>query len=622
MNKSTERKKILNDFTTLCKRKTSRPDYDDLIRIGYSKFSVIKYFGGINNLTIEATKSSPDLFGIKKQNSRSRIKSNREITKSKKRQEPKKYATTDELQDEIIDCYMSLHRSGERLITRAKMYSVGVTQNMIRKAFTDGIVGLDQTCRDKYPSEFDNINVRSLLTDDQKNNILSDVRKYRTFLLSTAVTEGKAHTQFIENIRFFCKKNNSKFQLLISHLPASSRGLDGYGRIDKTFSEESIITEPTYYNSNFHVSPVAVSAKTVNPLAGLDRIGQTEGSFVCAAPKQLLKSIPVTNEGVPRFKMTTGACTLPNYDTYGFMHQRGAYVASNDHMLGAIIVDVINDTHYQFRQIQARADGAFPDLGKLYHKGEVTSYAPEALVLGDWHSGHTDPAVVAAIYYLCKKLTPNKLIIHDGFNGLSVCHHEENRCIKKAQRADSGQTSLERELRNYAEDLDFLSNLCNLVVVVKSNHDEFLDRYLESGRWVKDHENFAISAKLADSLRIGDDPVKTGVEMCGLQNKHKIQWLRRDEDYIVGGSQCGAHGDRGINGSRGTLAGLEQAYGNCVIGHSHSPGIIRRSMQVGTSTTLNLDYRVGPSTWLQSCVLIYDNGSKQMINIIDGNIEF
>ena len=68
--------------------------------------------------------------------------------------------------------------------------------------------------------------------------------------------------------------------------------------------------------------------------------------------------------------------------------------------------------------------------------------------------------------------------------------------------------------------------------------------------------------------------------------------MKREKDYKLHGVHIGAHGDKGNNGSRGSIQQLELSYGNAVIGHSHSPGILRNIWQVGTSTKLILDYNI------------------------------
>jgi hypothetical protein len=117
----------------------------------------------------------------------------------------------------------------------------------------------------------------------------------------------------------------------------------------------------------------------------------------------------------------------------------------------------------------------------------------------------------------------------------------------------------------------------------------------------------------------GYDPLKFAIESVLGSDASKLRWLSLDEDYIFAGIQLGAHGHRGPNGARGNIKNMEAAYGNCVIGHSHTPGILRGAFQVGTLSYLRVGYNHGASSWFHTNCLIYENGARQLINIIDGS---
>jgi hypothetical protein len=42
------------------------------------------------------------------------------------------------------------------------------------------------------------------------------------------------------------------------------------------------------------------------------------------------------------------------------------------------------------------------------------------------------------------------------------------------------------------------------------------------------------------------------------------------------------------------------------------------ALAVGTSTTLRVNYNIGPSSWLQSHVIIQQDGKAQHLNFING----
>jgi hypothetical protein len=169
-----------------------------------------------------------------------------------------------------------------------------------------------------------------------------------------------------------------------------------------------------------------------------------------------------------------------------------------------------------------------------------------------------------------------------------------------------------------ADDIDYLCELCDELVIVKSNHDEFLDRYLASGYYVKDPENHRYALDLAAAAMDGHDPLRFAIENIGIKYPDRVRWLDRDEDYKIAGIQLGAHGDLGANGARGNIKNTEAAYTESITGHSHSPEILRGAWQVGTSSFLKLNYNRGPSSWLHTSCLLYADGSRQLINSLKG----
>ena len=218
---------------------------------------------------------------------------------------------------------------------------------------------------------------------------------------------------------------------------------------------------------------------------------------------------------------------------------------------------------------------------------------------------------------IVREIGCDKVILHDIFNATSITHHDIGKYAIKAAKSNKGLGSLALEgtkLKNYLEEI---STITDEVVIVKSNHDEALDRYLNEGRFINDPENFYFSLDLVKKLIEGKDPLKHMItDTLGLKSKSKVSWLERDEDYLVYGIECGSHGDLGANGAKSSMNTLEKGYNKCVVGHSHTAGIYRQVYQVGTSSGLKLDYNKGLSSWTHTMCLIYSNSCRQLINII------
>jgi hypothetical protein len=85
------------------------------------------------------------------------------------------------------------------------------------------------------------------------------------------------------------------------------------------------------------------------------------------------------------------------------------------------------------------------------------------------------------------------------------------------------------------------------------------------------------------------------------------------------GIEVGQHGDRGINGARGSSRSFARLPVRTVVGHSHSPSIEKGCYTVGTSSLLQMEYNSGASTWKHAHVIIHPNAERQMIFINKSN---
>src|SRR5690606_8114731 len=112
--------------------------------------------------------------------------------------------------------------------------------------------------------------------------------------------------------------------------------------------------------------------------------------------------------------MTTGAVTMAEYRSDRYMSERTSYIAENDHVYGAIIVEIEDKDRFHFRQIQADVTGAFYDLGMCYSAEGVEPVRP-ILVMGDLHAGEQDEDVMQCTYEMIQDLNVKDIVVHDAF---------------------------------------------------------------------------------------------------------------------------------------------------------------------------------------------------------------
>ena len=516
----------------------------------------------------------------------------------------------------IIDIYIKIVKEKKMSPTRTDLLDRGVSRDTYRANFGN-LDKLSELARAQDPEAFKNLIDEKVFTPKIFKKLKGEVAKYKKFVITTAVTGMPVHSKFYANLKYYCKVNNA----LLLILPSSDPATKGW-ELDGSLAGEHIVFDDLALNSNLFISSFKTSAKQTNPLTGIKRIGQRERSMIVASTKQFLEYVPVSNEKMSHALMTTGSLTLPRYrETDRYMSQRTAYIAEFDHKIAAIVVDIKDDNIFQFRQIQAEySNGYFIDIGKYYKINKIEKTIPEAITLGDIHVGETDPVKFKASEDMIKTLKPKRIFLHDVFDGASISHHTKDQHLTRAEM----NLTLKQELEMTKDELERLSKKHSYVnewIIVRSNHDDFIDRYLQDGSYTKDHKNSRMAHEIALS-RLKKNKgyaFEAGLRILGFDSK-KFNFLGINSSYKIQGLEHGTHGHLGLNGSRNASnASLEVGYGPGVYGHSHTAGILREVFRVGTSTFLRVGYNNGSSSWTQTDCITYKNGSRQLINIINGD---
>jgi hypothetical protein len=397
------------------------------------------------------------------------------------------------------------------------------------------------------------------------------------------------------------------------------------------------------------LADIKVQPTAVNPMNGLQGMCGIN-SCVFGSPKQQLETVPVLDGDKPKMVLTTGACTMPNYTD-----SKAGKKGEARHDLGFVIVEIVDEETFYIRQVTANEDGSFTDLGhsvrtegkyvKLKFEKKIDEFtwieencgrAPyifkgkaiikktktiDSIILGDLHYGHHDQEVLDDTLGLMKKLKPKNVILHDVFDGYSISHHDMKDPFVQYQKEVNGTNCLETEVNQMLDGLEPFNEYEN-VVIVRSNHDDFIDRWLKNEDWRKQptRKNSRVYMKystlLLDQYAEGND-VKGVIPALINERFPKFITLGRSSSYKSLGFELGQHGDIGANGSRGSLNQFRKLNTKMVVGHYHSPGRKDNVFAVGTTTKLRVGYNIGPSSWLQTHVIIHEDGSAQHIHYIN-----
>lgn len=378
------------------------------------------------------------------------------------------------------------------------------------------------------------------------------------------------------------------------------------------------------------LADIKVQPTASEPLMGYDAITHGE-SAILAHTKLQMKTVAAPSHKFPKILTTTGACTLPNY-TDSSAGKKGEF----HHTLGAVLVEIQGKT-FHLRHLNAKSDGSFSDAGTgltFSPTGITKMERPLALVMGDTHVDYIDDAVGKATFGkggMIDTLNPKTLVWHDLLDAYSVNpHHRKNPFIGYAKR----HNQLDQVGPEIARAVAFVKDRTTgdrESVVIASNHNDFVNRYMKDIDWREDPTNAQFYLKtalhlvksayidksgfhMADPLQFWFEQFLVGDGSYG----RSIRVLGRDESYARAGVELSMHGDIGPQGARGSIRNLRRVGVKSIIGHSHSPGINEGCYQVGTSTSLRLEYNVGPSAWLNTHCVLLANGKRQLISIIDG----
>lgn len=490
------------------------------------------------------------------------------------------------------------------------------------KRYYQSFADLEALARKKYPKIFKNIIDETKFSDEAFKELREDIAKHQRFVITTAVTGCDPHEDGLAALENYCKRNKAKLLILPCSDPAKSKDRKYNFSLSHKLPAEAVVFRDLSLNSNLFLSTIKLTAKQINPLTGLKRLSN-RGSCILASPKQMLEHVASSNKkALPRAIMTTGAITKSDYRTEMYMSERTAYLADDDHKLGAIIVEVKDAKSFFYRRVQIDPkSGSFCDINKKYFAdGRVEKIQAELVQQPDWHVLSTDPKFKSAAKEVVHAVRPKYMTLEDFLDGVTINPHEKHDIISRALKALKGELSLAKELQACSKELDDLASWPVEELVMKyGNHEDFLLRWLKAGEYADDPVNHYEGVCLAKATLEGKMPFEHAMrERYPVKRQDKIKFLGVNDSFKVNGIENGVHGHLGSGGKRNPgMIGLE-AYGPVNAGHNHSGAILRDVVRVGTATHLQLSYNDGASSWTQTLNVQHYDGARQLITVING----
>jgi len=455
--------------------------------------------------------------------------------------------------------------------------------------------------------------IEGLRREDFQNRRSLNVRRGR-FVITAACAGAPVNIPFLNALLNYCEARDANLRILPmkAHREPMQKQPGFYDTVLYPYIEKQSLATEIVFNKNLKAIDLQLNPQQVDPLSGITRIGRS--SMLVAHPVTAMKVLAHSNEGLPRMVHTTGVCTDPTY-----LHNRVGLLAAQGHRLGAVVVE-LDGNRFHLRQLQADTDGSIVDLGMRYGAdGSIAEQHAETFTLGDIHAGQHDESALSVWEEVAKFTKPRQLFVHDLFNGLSINHHMQHNMLEKV-KIPSHLNTLEKELKVTADILGRISGWVpgSHMNVVSSNHNDWVCAYLTENKWTHDRENYRVAHRMVGHVLAGVNPLAAEMDP-----DYRCRWLSRDEDKVLCGIQHANHGDKGPNGAKGSYGNLEQAYGAGNYGHVHTPGILRETWFVGTSSILKQGWNSGASGWLHTSILTYPSvsgglGLRQMVTSLEG----
>jgi len=399
--------------------------------------------------------------------------------------------------------------------------------------------------------------------------------------------------------------------------------------------DESIQLAPgLIWCGEMNILPTATS-----PLTGLDDYNGRSSNIIPHA-KHAMESIASLADEATKFNYATGAITMRNY-----IKKRAGIVAERKHSFGGVLVEVDCEGNWYVRQLQIGDDGAVYDIGPRGYRGvriadgKVDAIplpkdlnAPgrsfiEAVTWGDIHASEMELWVRELGWGprgMLNQLRPRKQFWHDLFSMRAAGHHEIKDFHRTFEKHVNGESSVDDEIQVTA---DFATEAyrewCESVVI-RSNHDRHLNRWLNEANPAHDMTNaryfYRLQDKLLDAIEGGDkdfNVLEWALRNCANPIPAGVKFNGEDESYIIlkkhgGGIECGLHGDLGPNGARGSTRSLRKLGRRVNKAHDHKAtwydGVLS-----GGACARSFSYSKGPNAASISHILTYENASRTIL---------
>lgn len=449
------------------------------------------------------------------------------------------------------------------------------------------------------------------------------------FVITSAQNNTHIHEDLFKSLLGYCEAEGA--ELLVSSFYYNKNGFQNGVNEDAWFDKriapylinESVqLCEGLVFNAELNILPTAK-----NPLSGFDTYNGSQSGIVPHV-KMELQPLPSPKYEDARALYTTGTITQRNYTK-----TKAGQLAEWDHIFGALVVEIDTDGDWFVRQLHAESTtGVFYDLTKRYTPQGVCDgeYSVCAIQFGDIHRDKLRKEVADYCWNnedsVAGVLQPEYAFLEDIHDQSRRNHHNIKDPYYLFRQFNSKQESVKEEVRLTVDLLQDLKKYCEKLIVVESNHDLALERWLKEQDYRKDPVNalFFLELQLLNYEKMKEgESLQTFKSACELVSEYGeldcVTFLKTDESFNLHDIEMGSHGNSGNNGSRGSALSFRKQGIKYNIGHSHSPLIKGGVYQAGACVLVeDAGYTTGGSSWGVGHIITYQNGKRTMISCKNG----
>lgn len=462
------------------------------------------------------------------------------------------------------------------------------------------------------------------------------------FLVTSAQNNTPVHHAFLENLKSYA--NHIGAQLIVFPFIYNKNGFQNGEGSDSIWYDPEVL--PFMQNESIWIgagSKVAAMAYNILPTAKAPLSGLREA--IGSAEAMIVPHATIAHECVPVLGAQHGRVVPQLYSTgtvtqRNYINQAAGNKANNRHNFGALIVEFNAYGQFWVRQLETNETGEFQDLRNrvLFDHAGIPFVADQNVVVlnyGDIHAEKSDSFVANAQWgklggSMLDYLRPQYQMAHDLLDFEALNHHNRDNHYHMAKNQYSGRT-VHDDLSDVAKILNTMSRDWSQTIVVRSNHDDALDRWLADAKYEprKDPANaltyYGLQVEAYTAIKTGRHfdalPIALTME-TGFDSE--ATFLRASQSFIVGGVELGEHGHSGINGSRGSPKQFSGT--KCTTGHTHSSSIYGGCYTAGVSGKLAMGYNeTGASNWVHASVVQYPTGFRSIVHLKDdgtGQLDF